>query len=272
MHVFAQGAKFPWKSLWKQMPRKVSPGTVQWLIIPVAWGTFQAGSLCRSEAGAWRLVCQARICLHFLPPAYWIKACTLFLLAQCINSVLHKAGRGPASKARGMQLIRKWKQNSESWQHKEQGKIRKQAGSSWVYRNVCSWERSCGMSQHLYRLYPKSFCDTASATQHLPLHRQSERSPRRLPCSRIYQPKAALTRAKVRLGPQGNTCSCYGNGALAAVTSSQGACAPAALSSRYRTKCPAAGIAPLGTQGLALLLRHAKEKPQRQMLNTGADL
>lgn len=167
----ARGAKFPWKSLWKHIPRKASPRTVQRRIVPVAWGTSRAGSLRCSESGARRLVRQARICLHFLPSAHWIKACTLFLLAQSTNSVLQKAGRGSAFKARGMQLMRKWKQNSESWQHKEQDKIRKQAGGGcWVYRDVCSWERFHGMSQHLYRLYPKSSCDAASATQHLPLH------------------------------------------------------------------------------------------------------
>lgn len=139
--------------------------------------------------------------------------------------------------------MKTWKQNSESWQHKEQDKIRNQAGGCWVYRDACSWERFHGTSQHLYRLYPKSSCHTASATQHLPLHIESERSPCCLPCSSICQPKATLTRAKVRLGLQGNTCSCYGKGALAAVTSSQGACAPAALSSHYRTKRSAAGTA-----------------------------
>lgn len=45
-------------------------------------------------------------------------------------------------------------------------------------------------------------------------------------------------------------------------SSSQGACVPAALSSPDRTKSSAAGIAPLGTQGLALLVRHAYGKPE----------
>lgn len=182
---------------------EVSPGPVQW--------SQGLGALPRQAACAvWSQMLggQTRISLHSLPPAYWIKTCTLFVLAQCINSVLQKTGWEPASKGRGLQLMRKWKQICESWKHQEQDKIRKQAGSCWVYRDVCSWERFHTMSQHSHRLLPKSSCDTASATQHLPLHTQSEGSPCALLCSSIYRPKATLTRAKERLVPQGNTCSC----------------------------------------------------------------
>lgn len=212
MHVFARGAEFPWGSLWKHL-RSV-PRSCAVPDDPRGSGHFPGRQLlCCLESGAGRLLCQARISLLSLPPAYWIKTCTLFVLAQCINSVLQKTGREPAFKARGMQLMRKWKQNCESWKHQEQDKIRNQAGGCWVYRDVCSWERLQTMSQHWHRLHPKSSCDTASASQHLPLHTQSEGSSCALPCSSIYRPKATPTRAKERLGPQGNTCSCSEKGA-----------------------------------------------------------
>lgn len=226
MHVFARRAKFPWGSLWKHLRSVPQVLCSAWL--SQGLGALSGRQPVLSASGAGRLVCPARISLHSLPPAQGIKTCTLFVLAQCINSVLQKAGGEPAFKGRGMQLTRKWKQNSGSWKHEEQDK----------------------RTKHLYRLHPKSSCDTACATQHL--HVWREGSPCSLPFSSIYQPTATLSRAKERLGPQGNTRSCSekGAGVIPGWHSTQWprGCAPAALSSPDRTKASAAGKAPRGTQ------------------------
>lgn len=42
------------------------------------------------ESGCLRSVYQAKISLHFLPSVYWIKNYILFLLAQCMSSVLRR--------------------------------------------------------------------------------------------------------------------------------------------------------------------------------------
>lgn len=119
-----------------------------------------------------RLMWQARISLNFLPLAYWMKICTLFVLSQCINSVLQKVGRGSAFKARGMQLMRKWKQNSESWQHKEQDKIRKQSGwllgvQECLSLGEISWNVPTFIQAPSKALLRHSICHPTSASTHI---------------------------------------------------------------------------------------------------------
>lgn len=55
----------------------------------MVWGILKADSrLTVLEPGCLRSVCHPKISLHFLPSIHWIKNYILFLLAQCMNSVV----------------------------------------------------------------------------------------------------------------------------------------------------------------------------------------